>query len=328
MGTPPNQTEPAEPASGRVAAPTTGLVLSTIAGHHGTPAVVEARRGALAPTVVPGSSGPRPGPAGSAPFPGLRGKTGAMRWTRGALLTAATATAVAVIATGACSGGSSGPPAEAATTTAAPAGPLVQETLRSDIAPAVLASLGGGIDGRFQLDDETVVVFDPGAGELEYSSAVQRERYEFAGQHGFLGLFGVVLETADGGEFWELTVEIFREEAGARELFAAKGSPGGGAVANSELVGSQEEPYAPGRIGTVHVDRYAHRAFAEGQVHDQGEFLELRGSVVDGNVLVSVLAVVDVTSPEAADPFAAVRRTLDAVDGRYRAHHDAATARS
>lgn len=203
--------------------------------------------------------------------------------------------------------------------------PARQERFDPSVGVVVLSEFAGVLHERFELDEDEITVFDPAAGdEVEYGSAARQERYELARDQGFLGLFSGVFESPDGGELWELTTEVFRWERGASVVFERYGAQGGGGVANSERLESERHPLGGDRSGVVIVERYVHRARAEGAVHETGEFLELRGAMVDGNVLHHVLGVVDVDAPESADPLAAARRSLLAVEGAHeRARGDA-----
>lgn len=196
--------------------------------------------------------------------------------------------------------------------------PARQERFDPSVGVVVLSEFAGALHERFELDEDEITVFDPAAGdEVEYRSAARQERYELARDQGFLGLFSGVFESPDGGELWELTTEVFRGERGASVVFERYGPQGGGGVANSERLESERHPLGGDRTGVVIVERYVHRARAEGAVHETGEFLELRGAMVDGNVLHHVLGVVDADAPESADPVAAARRSLLAVEGAH-----------
>lgn len=213
----------------------------------------------------------------------------------------------------ACSGGGGGDGdgdgdgGGGASSTTAITTPGVQHRFHPEFLESLHLSFDTLVPDRFTREERSVQIVDVTRGEVEFKS--QRELGEFARQHGLLG-FGVADFTASGGfEYWGIITWVFQTGDGARAVFERFPDPEQVTISDAEKVGTAGEAYGGGRLGNLSVETYASP--------DGVTTLFLRGSLVDGNAVHYVSAVVDLPPGQGLDGMAEIRRVVRGLDGLY-----------
>lgn len=204
-------------------------------------------------------------------------------------------------------GGEGGATSSAATSSTSITVPSVQARFHPEFLESLHLTFDTIIPERFAPDPKATQVVDTTVGEVTFKS--QKELGEFARQQGLLG-FGVADFTASRGfEYWGLVSWVFRTPDGARAVFERFPDPEKVTVSDATLVDSESEPYAEGRLGNLASETY--------QAADGVTTLFLRASLVVGNALHYVSAIVDVPVGTPANGMEQIRVVVGKLDGLY-----------
>ncbi|MBI2168623.1 MAG: hypothetical protein HYU28_03855 [Actinobacteria bacterium] len=219
-----------------------------------------------------------------------------------------TALVVLGLVASACGGGGNGGgtgDTTPASTTAT--GPREQEAFHENLMVGVRARFDDVVAERFTLQESSIRVADTTIPGTEFTS--QKERGEFARDNGLLGYGVADLCASNCFEYWGIITYVFRNDDGSRAVFERFPNGDQITISDATKVNSESSPYATGKLGNTAVDTYA---------YDDGSFTYfLTASLVDGNALHYVSAVVDVAVGQDFDAMGELRRVLAGLDGFY-----------
>jgi len=222
-------------------------------------------------------------------------------------LVAAGAGLALLAATCADDGDDGGATSSSATSSSSITTPAVQERFHPEFLESLHLSFDTMIPERFAPDAKGTQIVDVTKGEVEFKT--QRELGEFAREQGLLG-FGVAdFSVSDGSEYWGLVTWVFQTADGARAVFERFPDPERVTVSDATKTATDAEPYAEGRLGNLSVETYV--------APDGVTTLFLRGSLVDGNALFYVSAIVDVAPGEGISGVTQIRGVMRSLDGLY-----------
>ncbi len=191
---------------------------------------------------------------------------------------------------------------------------FVQHRFHDLIANGVRNRMTQLIPDRFDLDDTSVREVDlyPEANpnqRVEFEFQTQQELNEFAVEQGMIGFYNADFTASGGQEFWAIFTQVFRTLDGPPAVYEQFGVPETAVIDDAERVNSTELELS-GATGRLSVDQY---------LYDDGlTTYAMRGTVVDGNALHFVSAIVDVPVGSSLDGIAEMRRMLDGLNGLHR----------
>lgn len=242
---------------------------------------------------------------------------GGVRWHSIQRVAAAVA-AMALLAV-ACGGGGGGGGEDAGgagdggEATTSTTGERIQHQFHEELLVAVRARFTERLDPRFRLDQSSVRVVDVTRGQVEFKT--QKEQAEFGRQQGLVGLGAADFCASNCFEYWGVITWVFQAEGGARAMFEGFPDPERVTIDDATKVDSRGEAYGAPFLGNLSIETYSS---PEGITT-----LFMRGSLVDGNAVHYVSAVVDVPPGQSLDGLAELRRIMENLEGFYAAVFEA-----
>lgn len=213
-------------------------------------------------------------------------------------------------ATSACGGGGGGSEPAATSTTATSLTPTttdLQRQFHPELLEAVRRALDILVPDRFTLDEKSVRLIDFTKGEVRFTT--QKAIGEFARSQGVLGLGAADFCANNCFEYWGIITWAFQSEDGARATFERFPDAENIVIDDAAKVNTQGEAYGGGYLGNLTVETY--------QSADGVSTLFLRGSLVDGNAIHYVSAVVDVPPGQTFDGLGEIRRVMRGLQDIY-----------